>query len=103
MEQALPSAAAHPIELRPVLRGVAYRFQERIYGGLSLSSKRPLQTLARDFDRRKGTGTAPTQAQGRAAIDRASLGSEKLLGIALAAERVLGTATERLGTPPPLL
>jgi Asp-tRNA(Asn)/Glu-tRNA(Gln) amidotransferase A subunit family amidase len=25
---------------------------------------------------------------------------EKLLGIALAAERVLGTATERLGTPP---
>ena len=28
---------------------------------------------------------------------------EKLLGIALAAERVLGTATERLGTPPSLL
>jgi hypothetical protein len=43
-----------------LLRGVAYRFQERIYGGLSLSSKRLLQTLARDFDRREGTGAAPT-------------------------------------------
>jgi aspartyl-tRNA(Asn)/glutamyl-tRNA(Gln) amidotransferase subunit A len=28
---------------------------------------------------------------------------EKLLGIALAVERVLGTSTERLGTPPSLL
>jgi len=43
-----------------LLRGVAYRVQERIYGEMSLSTKRRLQTLSKDFDRREGTGAAPT-------------------------------------------
>jgi Protein of unknown function (DUF2924) len=43
-----------------LLRGVAYRAQEHAYGGLSLSIKRRLRTLSKDFDRREGTGAAPT-------------------------------------------
>jgi hypothetical protein len=43
-----------------LLRGVAYRVQERAYGGLSLSTKRRLRTLSEGFDRREGTGAAPT-------------------------------------------
>jgi hypothetical protein len=43
-----------------LLRGVAYRVQERAYGGLSLSTKQRLRTFSEGIDRRKGTGAAPT-------------------------------------------
>jgi hypothetical protein len=43
-----------------LLRGVAYRVQERAYGGLSLSTKRRLRTLSEGFDRQGAKGAAPT-------------------------------------------
>ena len=54
--------AESPIRLSRdlLLRGVAYRVQERAYGGLSLSTKRRLRTISEGIDRREGTGAAQT-------------------------------------------
>jgi Protein of unknown function (DUF2924) len=54
--------AQSPIRLSRdlLLRGVAYRVQERAYGGLSLSTKRRLRTISEGIDRRERTGAAPT-------------------------------------------
>jgi len=42
-----------------LIRGVAYRVQERAHGGLSLSTKRRLRSLCEDFDQRGRAATAP--------------------------------------------
>jgi DUF2924 family protein len=42
-----------------LLRGVAYRVQERAYGGLSLGTKRRLRSLGEGSDQRGGPAAAP--------------------------------------------
>jgi len=45
-----------------LIRGVAYRVQEKAHGGLSLGVKRRLHTLSESADQRGGAATTPTVA-----------------------------------------
>jgi hypothetical protein len=44
--KAPPCRAAHPIEPRSLIRGIAFKIQERAYGGLNPAAQRRLRSLA---------------------------------------------------------